>query len=104
MLPVSAAEVEGASASVPTMLLLTLARKILALRFVIPAHAPVSLNFTGMGLPNLKIELPSALIGWSTPDHEKSAPVQTPAWHVSVCVQALLSLHKVPFALAGFEH
>ena len=32
------------------------------------------------------------------------APVQLPAWQVSVCVQALPSLHAVPFALAGFEH
>ena len=31
-------------------------------------------------------------------------PVQIPAWHVSACVQALLSLHAVPFAAAGFEH
>ena len=30
-------------------------------------------------------------------------PVQTPAWHVSVCVQALPSLHAVPFAALGFE-
>src|SRR5439155_1666318 len=30
-------------------------------------------------------------------------PVQTPAWHVSVCVQALPSLHTVPFAAFGFE-
>jgi hypothetical protein len=31
------------------------------------------------------------------------APVQAPAWQVSVCVQALPSLQAVPFALAGFE-
>src|SRR5262249_6459271 len=31
-------------------------------------------------------------------------PVQMPAWQVSTVVQALLSLHVVPFALAGFEH
>jgi len=30
-------------------------------------------------------------------------PVQAPDWHVSVCVQALPSLHAVPFALFGFE-
>jgi hypothetical protein len=28
-------------------------------------------------------------------------PTQTPPWQVSVCVQALLSLHTAPFALAG---
>ena len=31
------------------------------------------------------------------------APVQVPAWQVSVCVQALLSLHAVPFGAFGFE-
>jgi hypothetical protein len=32
------------------------------------------------------------------------APVQTPVWQVSVCVQASASLHAVPSAAAGFEH
>ena len=32
------------------------------------------------------------------------APVQVPLWHVSVCVQALPSLHVVPFGSAGLEH
>jgi hypothetical protein len=31
-------------------------------------------------------------------------PVQTPPWHVSVCVHALPSLQLVPFAAFGFEH
>jgi hypothetical protein len=31
-------------------------------------------------------------------------PVQVPNWQVSVWVQALPSLHVVPFAAAGFEH
>jgi hypothetical protein len=30
--------------------------------------------------------------------------VQTPAWQVSVWVQALPSLHEVPSVFAGFEH
>ena len=30
-------------------------------------------------------------------------PVHTPASHWSVCVQALPSLHAVPFTFAGFE-
>ena len=30
-------------------------------------------------------------------------PVHTPAWHVSVCVHRLPSLHAVPFGAAGFE-
>jgi hypothetical protein len=31
------------------------------------------------------------------------APVQVPAWQVSVWVQALLSAQAAPFALLGFE-
>jgi hypothetical protein len=31
------------------------------------------------------------------------APVQTPAWHVSVCVHPLPSLQLAPSVLAGFE-
>ena len=31
-------------------------------------------------------------------------PRHAPAWHVSVCVQALPSVHVVPFGAAGFEH
>ena len=31
-------------------------------------------------------------------------PVQTPAWQLDVCVQALPSLHDVPLALGGSEH
>src|SRR5207244_13500246 len=31
-------------------------------------------------------------------------PVQVPDWQVSVCVQALPSLHTVPSALAGLPH
>jgi hypothetical protein len=32
------------------------------------------------------------------------APVQVPAWQVSVCVQAFPSLHDDPSVLVGFEH
>ena len=32
------------------------------------------------------------------------APVQLPAWQVSLCVQALPSLHAAPSALAGWLH
>jgi hypothetical protein len=31
-------------------------------------------------------------------------PVQTPALHASVCVQASPSSHAVPSVFAGFEH
>jgi hypothetical protein len=30
--------------------------------------------------------------------------VHEPAWHVSVCVHALPSLHEAPSLLFGFEH
>jgi hypothetical protein len=32
------------------------------------------------------------------------APVHAPAWHVSLAVQALPSLHALPLAFTGFEH
>jgi hypothetical protein len=32
------------------------------------------------------------------------APTHAPAWQLSLCVQALPSLHAVPFAAAGLEH
>jgi hypothetical protein len=31
-------------------------------------------------------------------------PTHVPLWHESVCVQALPSLHVVPFGATGFEH
>jgi hypothetical protein len=41
---------------------------------------------------------------WSPAAHTTGlAPVQVPAWHVSVCVHALPSLHDVPLAATGFE-
>src|SRR4051812_10385699 len=42
---------------------------------------------------------------WSCAVHVTGfAPVQVPDWQVSLCVQALPSLHAVPLAFAGFEH
>jgi hypothetical protein len=41
---------------------------------------------------------------WSEAGHAfVLAPVQLPAWQVSVCVQALPSLQVSPFDFAGFE-
>ena len=41
---------------------------------------------------------------WSAAVHTTGfAPVHTPDWQLSVCVQALASLHDVPSAFAGFE-
>ena len=42
---------------------------------------------------------------WSDAAHVTGFdPAQVPAWHLSVCVQALLSSHEEPFGLAGLEH
>ena len=42
---------------------------------------------------------------WSLALHTTGfAPVQTPAWQVSVCVQPLPSLQVAPSAFAGLEH
>ena len=41
---------------------------------------------------------------WSLAEHVTGlVPVHVPAWHVSLCVQALPSLHEVPFGAFGFE-
>ena len=46
-----------------------------------------------------------AMWHWSLAGHAFGlAPVQTPAWHVSVAVQALLSSHALPSAFGGFVH
>src|SRR5207247_1501312 len=40
---------------------------------------------------------------WSLAVHTTGLePVHTPVWHVSVCVQALPSLHEVPSGVLGF--
>jgi len=42
---------------------------------------------------------------WSGVGHTTGLlPVQSPAWQVSVCVQAFPSLQSVPLAAVGFEH
>ncbi len=71
-------------------------------------------------LPSLQ-PLPSAAVGLEqsplAPSHVPAVwhwsravqvtglpPVQVPLWQESVCVQALPSLHGLPFAFVGFEH
>lgn len=55
-------------------------------------------------VPVLGLHVP-ALWHWSSAVHVTGFdPVQTPVWHVSVCVHALPSLHVVPFDAVGFEH
>jgi hypothetical protein len=54
--------------------------------------------------PVVVLQVP-AVWHWSAAQTTGFEPVQTPAWHVSVCVQALPSSHGVSFALAtGAEH
>jgi hypothetical protein len=86
-----------------------------------PVHAPAwHVSVCVQPLPSLHVE-PFALLGlehvpfaglhvpatwhWSDAVHTSGVPaVQVPVWHVSLCVQALPSLHAVPFVAAGFEH
>jgi len=85
-----------------------------------PTHAPAEqASFVVHALPSLQID-PSALLGfeqkplagshvpatwhWSLAKQTTGfAPVQTPVWQVSLCVQALPSLQEIPFDAAGFE-
>jgi hypothetical protein len=85
-----------------------------------PVQAPFShASVWVQALPSLQV-VPFAAVGfeqapvdglqvpatwhWSLAAHVTGfAPAQTPAWHVSVCVHALPSLHVVPLAAAGFE-
>ena len=85
-----------------------------------PAHVPDSqVSVCVQALPSLH-EVPSGVLGfvqvpvaalhvpptwhWSLAEHVTGLePVQTPVWHVSVCVHALPSLHAVPFEARGFE-
>jgi hypothetical protein len=54
--------------------------------------------------PVLGLHVP-AVWHWSGLGQTVGVPAEhTPAWQVSVVVQAFPSLHVVPFAFAGFEH
>src|SRR5207302_797941 len=54
--------------------------------------------------PVLESQLPTVW-HWSAAAHVTGfVPVHVPAWHVSVCVHALPSVHAVPSAFAGLEH
>ena len=86
-----------------------------------PMHLPPRQeSFCVHGLPSLHV-VPLALAGlehwpdvvsqeptlWHWSDAVQVtglAPVHVPDWQASVWVQALPSLHDVPFALAGLEH
>jgi len=73
-------------------------------------HALPSLQTAPSGLAGLEqtpvdgLQTPAA---WHWSDAAQTtglAPVHVPAWQVSLVVQALPSLHALPFGFAGFEH
>ena len=64
-------------------------------------HTDPSCLFGLLHVPLPGSQLP-ATWHWSRALHTTGLlPVQVPAWHVSVCVHALPSLHAVPLALFG---
>jgi hypothetical protein len=69
-----------------------------------PSLHGVPFGFAGFEqTPVAGLQVP-ALWHWLLAMHTTGfAPVQVPDWQVSGCVQALLSLHAVPFGFAGFE-
>jgi len=71
----------------------------------LPSSQEEPLGFAGLEQrPVAGMQVPASW-HWSGAAHVTGlAPVQVPDWHVSVCVQALLSLHAVPFATGGATH
>src|SRR5919198_4492601 len=69
--PMSAAEVESASITLPAMLFVTLAMVSLATTLVIDALSPVRLNFPGTVRPILNTDEPSPLMGCNRSDQLK---------------------------------
>jgi hypothetical protein len=52
--------------------------------------------------PSVGLQTPGVAQSW--PGQTTGlAPVHTPAWQMSVCVQAFPSEHELPFAFTGFE-
>jgi hypothetical protein len=71
----------------------------------LPSLHAVPFAFTGFEHAPVDGSHVPAVWHWSLAVHVTGfAPVHAPAWHVSVCVQALPSLHAEPFTFAGFEH
>src|SRR5689334_4233549 len=74
------------------------------LEHVPPAHEVPSAAFGFEHVPVPALQVPATWQASSGVHVTGLLPVHVPAWHVSVCVQRLPSLHVVPFALFGFEH
>ena len=71
----------------------------------LPSLHAVPFVATGFEHTPVPVSHVPAVWHWSLAVHVTGfAPVQTPLWHVSVCVHALPSLHAVPFIAVGFEH
>jgi len=59
-----------------------------------------------LGLVQRPVDVLQVPATWHGSDAEQTTgfePVQTPLWHVSLCVHAFPSLHVVPLAALGFE-
>jgi hypothetical protein len=68
----------------------------------LPSSHAVPLAFTGLEHTPVAVLHTPAVWHWSGTGHTTGfPPVQTPAWHVSVWVQAFPSVHAVPSALFG---
>jgi hypothetical protein len=71
----------------------------------LPSLQVLPLAFAGLvHCPDAESQVPTS---WHWSDAVQVTgllPAQLPDWQVSICVQALPSLHVVPLALAGLEH
>src|SRR5437870_2230688 len=69
--------------------------------------APQSVPFAAAGFvhdPVIGLHAPPTWQASRGAQATRLLPVHVPAWHASVCVQALPSLHVVPSGAAGLEH
>ena len=71
----------------------------------LPSLHPVPLPALGLLQTPVPVLQTPAVWHWSEALHVTGlAPVQTPVWQVSLCVQALASLHPVPLLAFGLLH
>jgi len=67
-------------------------------------HGLLSLAFGFEHWPVLELQVPATWHWSSAAQTTALLPLHVPLWQVSVWVQALPSLHVVPFGAAGLEH
>src|SRR5205823_6595442 len=71
----------------------------------LPSLHPVPFVFGGLEhTPVVVLQVPTSWHWSEAVQTTGLLPVHTPLWQVSVCVQALPSLHAVPFVFGGLEH